>query len=96
MNDITFDWDNEKATLNQHKHGISFSEAKSVFFDPNALLLNDPEHSENEDRFILVGLSFILRALVVCHCYRKQDSIVRIISARKATKREQKQYRSRI
>ena len=93
---MLFDWDPEKADINKHKHGISFVEAKSVFFDPNALLISDPEHSENEERFILLGLSYILRVVVVCHCYRKQNSLIRIISARKATKHEQKQYRRKL
>ena len=96
MADIAFAWDPEKAGINKRKHGISFIEAKSVFFDLNALLISDPEHSENEERFIILGLSYILRILVVCHCYRKQDSLIRIISARKATKHEQKQYRRKL
>ena len=95
MADIEFAWDSEKANLNKQKHGISFIEAKSVFFDPDALIISDPEHSDDEERFIILGLSFIPRVLVVCHCYRKQDSVIRIISARKATKHEQKQYRSK-
>jgi len=95
MSNICFAWDPEKATLNKHKHNIAFPEAKSVFFDPNALLLSDPDHSEAEERFIIIGLSQVLRVLVVCHCYRKQDSVIRIISARKANKREQTQYQNR-
>lgn len=96
MTDIEFAWDTQKANLNKHKHGISFVEARSVFLDPNALVMSDPEHSTEEERFIILGLSYILRIVVVCHCFRKQDSIIRIISARKATKHEQNQYRSKL
>ena len=74
------------------KHDISFEEAQTVFADENALLLHDPDHSHEEDRFILLGLSSNLRILVVCHCYRKNDEVIRIISVRKATRSEQKQY----
>ena len=74
------------------KHKISFEEAKSVFYDTNALLINDPENSSDEDRFILLGLSKNLNLLVVCHCYRCSETVIRIISARKATKNETKQY----
>ena len=70
----------------------SFEEAKSVFYDEDARLINDPDHSEEEDRFILLGLSISLRLLVVCHCYRENESVIRIISARKATKSEARNY----
>lgn len=90
---IEFEWDPEKNRLNKNKHGISFEEAGSVFYDPCARVLADPDHSESEDRFILLGLSQNLRLLVVCHCYREKDKIIRIISARKATKAEIKIYR---
>ena len=75
------------------KHGVSFEEARTVFFDENAKVINDPDHSESEDRFILLGVSSALRLLLVCHCYRQGDSVIRIISARKASPRESKQYR---
>ena len=93
MTHIEFSWDNTKAGANINKHGISFEEARSVFFDPNALIISDPEHSEREERFIILGVSIVHHILVVCHCYRKNDSLIRIISARKATRHEQQQYR---
>ena len=89
---IKFEWDENKNSINKKKHGISFEEAKTVFFDNNALLINDPEHSETEERFILLGLSKNINLLVVCHCYRCSETVIRIISARKATKNETKQY----
>lgn len=92
MSKITFEWDSSKASLNKKKHSISFEEAKSVFLDDNAAIIHDPEHSQDEDRFVILGLSTIARVLVVCHCYRKNDRIIRIISARKATKNESMQY----
>lgn len=90
--DIIFDWDATKAFLNKKKHCISFDEAKSVFFDENAVVIHDPEHSDNEERFVILGLSAVARLLVVCHCFRYKDSVIRIISARKATKNESMQY----
>jgi hypothetical protein len=96
MADISFEWKEDKNTLNKKKHGISFEEAQTVFVDENALLLYDPDHSHKEDRFILLGLSSNLRILVVCHCYRKKDAVIRIISVRKATRAEQKQYWKRL
>ena len=78
--------------LNQKKHGISFEEAVTVFYDENALEFFDPDHSETEDRFIMLGMSFRARILVVCHCVRQAGFIIRIISARKATKNETKKY----
>lgn len=75
------------------KHGVSFEEARTVFFDENAKVIDDPDHSESEDRFILLGVSSALRPLLVCHCYRQGDSVSRIISARRASPRESKQYR---
>jgi hypothetical protein len=92
MSKITFEWNNAKATLNERKHGVNFEEAKSVFFDENARIIHDPEHSEDEERFVILGLSMVAHILVVVHCYREKDSIIRIISARKATKREVMQY----
>jgi uncharacterized DUF497 family protein len=92
MADISFEWDENKSALNKKKHGISFKEAQTVFSDENALLIHDPDHSQEEDRFILLGLSSSIRILVVCHCYHKNHDVIRIISARKATRSEQKQY----
>ena len=82
----------KQITINKRKHKISFEEAKSVFYDENALVLDDPDHSLTEDRFIILGLSNNANLLVVCHCYRNSDSNIRIISARKATTNERKQY----
>lgn len=95
MSELRFTWDPRKAALNQKKHGISFEEAETVFCDENARLMADPDHSHDEDRFVMLGLSAKLRILVVCHCYRRGDSVIRIISARKANKREQSYYRER-
>jgi uncharacterized DUF497 family protein len=92
MSALRFEWDPRKAGENEKKHGVSFEEAKTVFFDERARLIDDPDHSEDEDRFILLGLSSTLRLLVVCHCYRSEGNIIRIISARKATARESKSY----
>lgn len=92
MYNIKFDWDKEKNIANQKKHGISFEEAQSVFVDENALMIHDPDHSIDEDRFILLGLSASVCLMVVCHCYRKNGEVIRIISARKATRIEQKRY----
>ena len=92
MKEIIFDWDTSKASTNKKKHGISFEEAKSAFLDENALVIHDPEHSDDEARFILLGLSTINHLLVVCHCYRRQDTVIRIISARNATKKESTYY----
>ncbi|MEJ2446259.1 MAG: BrnT family toxin [Exilibacterium sp.] len=91
MNHLYFEWDPRKNASNQKKHGISFDEAKSVFTDEYARLIADPDHSEEEDRFILLGTSIQSRLLVVCHCIRDHD-VIRIISARKADKRERKVY----
>lgn len=96
MIEISFEWNEDKNTKNKKKHGISFEEAQTVFVDENALLLHDPDHSHKEDRFILLGLSSNLRILIVSHCYRKKDAVVRIISVRKATRSEQKQYWKRL
>ena len=94
MKAIAFVWDLTKAESNLKKHKISFEEAQTVFSDPNARMIFDPEHSGDEDRFILLGISSGLRLLVVCHCYTEHDMVIRIISARKANKNEQKQYGS--
>jgi uncharacterized protein len=89
---LWFDWDERKNKRNRAKHGVWFEEAQSVFSDPHARLFCDPEHSEGEDRFILLGVSSAARALVVIHCYRESDSIIRIISARKTTRKEVRFY----
>ncbi len=96
MNELQFTWDIQKAQSNIQKHGISLDEAKSAFLDDNACLIYDPDHSQQEDRFILLGMSVYFRILVVCHCYKENDTIIRIISARKANKLEQKQYQELI
>ena len=92
MNGLRFVWDAGKNLANRRKHGVSFEEAQTAFHDENAMVYFDPDHSEEEDRFILLGMSFQLRVLVVCHCYREGESVIRIISARKADKREQETY----
>ncbi len=92
MDEIGFIWNARKAVLNLRKHGVSFDETRSVFLDENAKLIDDPDHSIDEDRFVLLGMSFRLRLLVVCHTYRRDDAEIRIISARKANKHEQAQY----
>lgn len=92
MNEVKFTWDEEKAKANVRKHGVSFEEASSVFADENARLKHDPEHSDEEDRFIILGFSSSLRVLVVCHVYRQNDQVIRIISGRKATRNERAQY----
>ena len=92
MSTLRFEWDQAKATVNARKHSVSFEEAQSVFADERARLIDDPDHSDDEDRFILLGLSSSLRVLVVVHCYRSDDNVVRIISARKATREEQRFY----
>jgi hypothetical protein len=92
MEDLRFVWDERKNRTNQRKHGVSFEEAQTAFLDENARVYSDPDHSEDEDRFILLGVSFRLRTLVVCHCYREKESVIRIISARKADRYEQTNY----
>ena len=87
-----FEWEPRKANANLKKHGITFEEAKSVFYDDHAKLLDDPDHSDEEKIFVLLGLSHTLRVLLVCHCYRSEGNIIRIISARKATTKESKDY----
>ena len=92
MNNIRFQWDQNKNLANIKKHKVSFKEAKTVFFDENARLIPDPEHSINEERFIILGYSNVLKLLIVVHSYKENDEIIRIISARKATKSESKYY----
>jgi uncharacterized DUF497 family protein len=92
MDGLKFEWDRRKETSNRNKHGVSFAQAKTAFFDENARVIADPDHSEEEDRFILLGLSSQLRLLVVCHCYREAQDTIRIISARKANRSERREY----
>ncbi len=92
MADIIFKWDNKKNKSNLKKHGVSFEEAKSTFYDEDAIEFYDIDHSKEEDRFLLLGLSSHLRVLLVCHYFKEKDSIIRIISARKATKNERRVY----
>jgi len=93
MKDIKFEWDPAKNKSNLAKHNVSFEEAQSVFYDENAIEYYDQEHSNTEDRFVLVGTSYKLRTLLICHCIKNNDSTIRIISARKATKNEKRQYK---
>lgn len=93
MNDLRFVWDAKKARANIEKHGVSFEEARSVFLDEFAVEFYDDEHSEWEDRFLLLGMSMRLRLLLVCHCYRETRGTIRIISARRATPNESVEYR---
>lgn len=95
MADLRFTWDEKKSVANERKHGVTFEEAETVFLDEEALLIGDPDHSDDEDRFILLGRSARLRALVVCHCYREKDAVIRIISARRADRTEQARYERR-
>jgi hypothetical protein len=94
MNGMRLAWDDAKAQENVRKHGVSFEEAATVFADENARMKHDPDHSREEDRFILLGFSAKLRLLLVCHAYRENDEMIRIISARKATPNERRQYGS--
>ena len=95
MAELHFQWDEQKDTENKRKHGVEFEEARTVFHDHRALLIDDPDHSSDEDRFVLLGLSFLLRTLVVCHCYRENDDVIRIISARRANRTERTEYNRR-
>jgi len=92
MSNLRFVWDPAKARGNLAKHGVSFDEAMTAFRDENAKVFTDPDHSQAEDRFILLGMSFRLRVLVVCHCFRESETVVRIISARKADVEERENY----
>ena len=92
MDELGFSWDEKKSAANRRKHGVSFEEARTVFFDENAIEFFDPDHSEKEDRFLMLGLSFRLRVLLVCHCCRESQGVIRIISARKATRKERADY----
>ncbi len=92
MNGINFEWDENKDRINRRKHQVSFAEAQTVFYDSAALVIDDPEHSQEEERFIILGLSNRANLLVVCHCARASETVIRIISARKATKTESAYY----
>ena len=92
MLELTFEWNSRKAAENRRKHHVSFEEAKSAFLDENARVIADAEHSDDEDRFVLLGLSIQLRLLVVVHCYQESENVIRIISARKADPSERRQY----
>lgn len=93
MKSLKFEWDEPKASSNITKHGVSFEEAKTVFDDDFARMIPDPDHSEEEERFILLGMSYTLKILTVVHCYKDQEGIIRIISARRSTKNEERQYK---
>ena len=92
INTIHFSWDERKAHTNETKHDVSFEEAKSVFYDPFAQIIDDPDHSAEEKRYVILGMSRQARLLVVCHCYRDNAETIRIISARKATRTESQSY----
>ena len=92
MKELRFDWDERKQKTNISKHGVSFEEARTVFYDENAIQYFDPDHSEDEDRFLLLGISIKPQVLIVCHCFRESETLVRIISARKADKSEEQVY----
>jgi uncharacterized DUF497 family protein len=92
VGNIEFAWDRSKARSNVVKHGVSFEEAQTVFLDENARLIDDPDHSEDEDRFLLLGYSFQARCLIVIHSYRQSDSVIRLISAGRATAQEEEVY----
>lgn len=89
---LRFEWDEAKYRRNWYKHRVSFEEAQTVFLDEGALQFPDPDHSRDEDRFLMLGISFRLRVLVVCHCFRESDNVIRIISARKASRAEEADY----
>jgi uncharacterized DUF497 family protein len=92
MADVRFEWDPRKSRSNKAKHGVTFEEARSAFLDENARVIPDPVHSQDEERFVLLGMSIRLRVLVVCHCYRESDDVIRIISARRADLAERRHY----
>ena len=95
MANLRFDWDARKNAANKRKHGVSFEEARTVFYDDRALLIADPDEKDDDDRFVLLGISAALRMLVVCHCYREKESLIRMISARKANRKEREDYEKR-
>ncbi len=92
MNTVNFEWDENKNDINKRKHGISFEVASTVFFDDDAILADDPDHSQYEDRFLIIGMAATDDVLTVVHCYRDDDNVIRLISARKATKQEERSY----
>jgi len=92
MTELRFAWDDRKNKANRKKHGVDFEEAQTAFYDENAVQFLDPDHSKDEDRFILLGMSFKLRVVVVCHCFRESETVVRLISARKADNAEERDY----
>jgi uncharacterized protein len=92
MIELRFEWDPKKASSNEKKHGIAFTEAQTVFLDEDALVIPDPDHSQTENRFIILGLSHATRMLVVVHCFRAEGAVIRIISARRAGAKEQQPY----
>ena len=92
MDTIVFEWDPAKNEINKKKHHISFEEAQTVFYDDNAILFDDPDHSLEEERFLIIGLTKTTKLCIVSHCYRGQDQVIRLISARKATKNEANVY----
>jgi uncharacterized DUF497 family protein len=92
---LRFEWDDRKSISNKRKHGVSFEEAQTIFFDDSAIEYADPAHSDAEDRFLMLGRSYQLRVLVVCHCLRESETVIRIISARKATPKERRVYARR-
>jgi len=92
MEKITFVWDDQKAKQNLKKHRVPFEESSTVFFDENAIEFFDPDHSADEDRYLILGVSCRLRLLVVSYCFRRIGKQIRIISARKATTKERKAY----
>jgi uncharacterized DUF497 family protein len=92
MNELSFEWDSKKAESNEAKHGVSFDEAKTVFYDERALVIPDPDHSKLEERFVIMGMSALSRVLVVVHCLRNNNNVIRIISARKAGTKEMQPY----
>ena len=93
---MIFEWDENKALANIKKHGVSFEEARAVFYDDYAVLFDDPDHSEAEDRFLIIGMSSEKGVCIVSHCYRSEDERIRIISARKATRTERSIYEKRL
>lgn len=92
MGNIEFAWDRRKGRSNLKKHGVSFEDAQTVFLDENARLIDDPDHSGEEERFVLLGYSLQAHCLIVSHCYRESDSVIRLISARRATAQEEQMY----
>lgn len=95
MEQILFEWDENKNEINKRKHGLSFETAREVFYDKSAILFDDPDHSDEEERFLIIGMIKSSKICIVSHCYRKSDTVIRLISAREATKKEKKIYKER-